>query len=382
MLRKIGILVFMSLVVMFCTTSCHKGLGNSGSADNGEVLVEHMMTKGIGNGVVYRVGLKGVNTTVSALYSDLYSDVPLVPGYFNADGDFIESSEWGLRAVAGDYKLYIVYPPEEDEAVGYNYDDYIGKRGYKVTRIPSDLDLTGDTEDLIQKDGNWGTKSVAAEDDFAFSEVVDVTVDGVYLKRKTESSSSYIFDASTMTLKKKRSKIKVTFKCGNDISGVTLKSISINNIINEGYYNPAEQALYYDRNLESIKIYDNEDGLFVGKNAQAEIGDVEHYIISMDYNEKDYNGEAIWPQPVIAVNFKGAEEALTTPLAVNFLPLHVYSIDITVNSAKITIEVNTTHWEDESSDTSIADPEQSWSIVINKPGWIEKEEIEDGIGQN
>ena len=211
---------------------------------------------------------------------------------------------------------------------------------------------------------------------------MDVTLDGVYLKRRNESSTSYIFDASTMMLKKKRSKVKVTFKCGNDIPGVTLESISINNIINEGYYNPAEQALYYDRNLESIRIYENGDGLFVGKNSQADIGDAEHYILSMDYNEKDYNGEAVWPQPVISVKFKGADEALTTPLAMNLQPLHVYSIDITVNSAKITIDVSSTSWDEASSDATIADPEESWSIVINKPGWIEKEEIEDGIGQN
>lgn len=381
MLRKIDILFFMFLVVMFCTTSCHKGLGNSGSADNGEVLVTHMMTKGTGSGVIYRVGLKGANTTVTALYGDLYSSASLVPGYFNADGDFIEDSEWGLRAVAGNYRLFIVYPPEEGEEVEYSYDDYRGKRGYKVTRIPSDIGFTGGIEDFLNSGGSW-TKSVSDEDDFAFSDVVDVTLDGVYLKRKNESATSYIFDASTMKLKKKRSKIKVTFKCGNDITGVTLESIRINNIINEGYYNPAEQALYYDRNLESIEIYDNEDGLFVGKNTQADIGDTEDYIISMDYNEKDYNGEAVWPQPVISVKFKGADEALTTPLAMNLQPLHVYSIDITVNSAKIKIDVSSTSWDEASSDATIADPEESWSIVINKPDWIVKEEIEDGIGQN
>ena len=379
-------MVFMSLVVMFCATSCHKGLGNSGSADNGEVLVEHMMTKGIGNGVVYRVGLKGVNTTVSALYSDLYSDAPLVPGYYDADGDFIESSEWGLRAVAGDYKMFIVYPPKEDEAVEYSYDDYIGKRGYKVARIPSDFDFTGGTEDFSNSTGKWPTKKLltkaaTGEDDFAFSEIVDVTLDGVYLKRKNESSTSYIFDASTMTLKKKRSKVKVTFKCGNDISGVTLESISINNIINEGYYNPAEQALYYDRNLESIRIYENGDGLFVGKNSQADIGDAEHYILSMDYSERDYDGTAKWPQPEISVYFKGAEETLTTPLAINLLPLHVYSIDITVNSTQVSIDVSAAPWDEVHSGGTIEDQED-WNIVINTPGWIEKGEIEDGIGQN
>ena len=81
---------------------------------------------------------------------------------------------------------------------------------------------------------------------------------------------------------------------------------------------------------------------------------------------------------MISVKFKGADEALTTPLAMNLQPLHVYSIDITVNSAKIKIDVSSTSWDEASSDATIADPEESWSIVINKPGWIVKEEIEDG----
>ena len=381
MLKKIRILFFMFLVVMSCTTSCNNGLGDSESDDYSEVLVEHMMTKGTGSGHVYRVGLKGENATITALYSDSYQDAPLVPGYFDSDGNFIEDSEWGLRAVEGDYKLFLVYPPREDSQVEYNDDDYIGKRGYKVTRIPSVTGITGGNEDFANSTGKWSTKSVTSDDDFAFSEVVDVTLDGVYLKRRNESSTSYIFDASTMMLKKKRSKVKVTFKCGNDIPGVTLESISLNNIINEGYYNPAEQVLYYDRNLESIRIYENGDGLFVSKNSQADIGDAEHYILSMDYSERDYDGTAKWPQPEISVYFKGAEETLTTPLAINLLPLHVYSIDITVNSTQVSIDVSTAPWDEVHSGGTIEDQED-WNIVINTPGWIEKGGIEDGIGQN
>ena len=207
---------------------------------------------------------------------------------------------------------------------------------------------------------------------------MDVTLDGVYLGLKN-NPTSYIYDASSMPLKQKRSRITVSFSCGEEIS-VNLKSISVNNVIPEGYYNPAENIFYYrEENLESINFFNSTDpeGKLVEAGSSMPVGDVQ-YILSMNYNEKDALGQSRWAQPELCVKLIGAKNDLTFPLAMDFLPQYEYALSITVNSADIEINLNGSPWGNVSADATIT-YQQSWTINIDDEDWIDKE-IVDAIG--
>lgn len=378
MFRKDYILFPIFFVVMFYATSCDKGQGDPEPSVHDHVLVQHIMTKGSGNGNVYRLGLKGIAGTqteeiyVTALYRDTYEGSPLEPLLPDVNGDYIPNSEGGLRAKSGDYKMFIVYPPKEEKPV--EYDGFTDKTGYKVTRVGS-LDFTGNTETPETKD--IGTED--EENDFYFSELMDVTLDGVYLGLKN-NPASYIYDASSMPLKQKRSRITVSFSCGEEILSVNLKSISVNNVIPEGYYNPAENVFYYrEENLESINFFNSTDpeGKLVEAGSSMPVGDVQ-YILSMNYNEKDALGQSRWVQPELCVELIGAKIDLTFPLAIDFLPQYEYALSVTVNSADIVINLNASPWDNVSADATIT-YQQSWTIDIEDEDWIDKE-IVDAIG--
>ena len=360
------IYLLITAVALTCSISCSK------SAVTGEAPAENLIsatfTKGNGDNKAYRIYLNGIDGTVTVgkEYSGTYvdnSNDALATCRVNEDGSLIDIDETGasgLRAIDGPYKMHIVYPAIKMSPItGEN-----GINGYHFYR-----------EEEMQ------------ENSIYISQTKTVNVDGIYLKEEG-GETQYIYDASSMILKQPRSKIDIIFKCGNDIASTTLQSIKLKNIINEGYYRPADSRFYYQNSsLIDLNLYNAPENVQPLLSGTSQTIAENIFLLSMDYSEKDSQGNTKWPLPSLEIK-TGSEETyyvtFTAALGWNFEPHNRYEFTITINSLYVNLSVTATPWDiEEENNGTIENPKQ-WSIdfPINGSGdnVLDWEEVNAGTG--
>ena len=357
------IYILFSCILM---TSC-ADLSEEQSVDAAVHMVEFTATKGAGTGNIYRIGLEGIPGTVTAsvrtsgTYCDQGDGEELVPCVIT-DSNGQEYVD-GLRARDGEYKMFIAYPSVAMESV--EYEGYEGLEGYLIKR------------DVSQN-----------QYDMYFSDVFDVELSGIYLKKKGAASSDNIFDAQTMPLKRPLSQIAIKFACGEKLPSATLKSIKFRNVIPEGYYRPAEEVYYYSGTTENYNVYTApEGGLKLEQNdvESLELETGKQYLLAMDYTEKDSYGYARHPQPEMVVEIGDAADGavlLTAPLGWNFIPQCIFEIKITINTTYVSLDVETMEWEEGLNGSTQINHPFTWNmkIPISGLGWSTSDDvIEDEI---
>ncbi|MBQ6572975.1 MAG: hypothetical protein IIX41_01490 [Bacteroidales bacterium] len=335
-------------------------------------LVNGIFTKGKGDGKAYRVYANGIDGTVTVgkEYTGTYADLTLngefSPCTVNAAGEFVEvdnTGASGLRAIDGPYKMHVVYPAIAMKPInGHN-----GINGYLFNR------------NLAQN-----------EQPVYISNVINVNVNGVYVKEEN-ATGQYIYDASELMLKQQRSKINITFKCGTSITSTTLQDITFKNVIDKGYYRPADGRFYYEADdVVSVDIYNPENaqtGLVLTTGESMKVVE-NQYILSMDYGEKDSQGVPKWPLPSFEIKTGTSSTqsvTFTAALGWNFLPQNTYDFTITINSMYVDILITASAWvpnnpcEGDISDIS------SWNITLpledGSEHVLEWVEIDGGTGK-
>ncbi len=330
------------LLLAVLAGGCSKNDELIGEQHNGE-LVSSTFTKGTGDGKAYRICLNGIvgteteNIETSGSYCDLTEGLPFVPCNVDESGKFTSANDaMGLRAKDGPYKMHIVYPAINGKPIPY--DGYTHLTGYLLER-----NITENSDQIY------------------LSTVKDVTVNGTYLK-EPGSQLQYIYDASAIELKQQRSRIKIIFKCGEDIESTTLQNIVLKNIISQGYYRPVDGIFYYqDSNIENKEVYDTPLTLTTGNSKDLEI---DEYILSMNYGELDGQGNTKWPLPSFEISTGSDSETVkfTAALGWNFEPQNTYEFTITINSLYVQIDVEATQWEDGGENSTIVGNPKKWTI--------------------
>lgn len=327
---------------------------NLGSDDFKGELISRIETK---EGVVptekvYRVYLNGLEEyyTAGVEATGTYYDSPergLVPCSINADLTFQRYDDaYGLRAGDGKYKMHIVYPPEQMTEI----QGETGKKGYEINRV-----LGQDDREIY------------------LSKAEEVKLEGVYLY---DTESRYVFDASKMPLKQPRSRIKVNFKCSDNVTEITLRQVSIKNIIKRGYFRPVEGIYYFtydgsdQDDVIDVDLFTSQEGEKITKTNPKELEDT--YILSMDYSENDAQGNPRWPLPSLVFEIGDSETpvTLTVPLAWNFDQQKEYVFNIIMNHIYISgVTVTVSDWTSVNSGGTVTDPE-TWSLTIGEGGIV------------
>lgn len=330
-MRKV-LLYILGAMVLFL--SC---VGRNGVVVPTEThLVEFTSTKVEGGGRTYKVFLNGIPGTTTANhpeYSGTYygESGVLQPCSVDNNGVFIEEdSSKGLRAANGPYKMYIVSPAIDKTTFG-------------------ETTLSGYMYDRNQ-DGVY------------ISKLSDVEVSGVYME--DPHGDDCVYDAQSDKLVQQRSQLKIIFACGQDISSTTLYSINLKNIIDKGYYIPAEARFYYeDIDIANEPLYSGDPKL-LNKGEEYDLK-VNQYILSMDYSERADGGNYRWPLPSLEIKIgESGGKTFTADMGFAFEPQHTYVIKIVINSNFLGLTVDVSDWDNGGGGSSSVDGVRSWTFNV------------------
>lgn len=326
------LLYILGAMVLF--PSC---VGRNGAVVPPEThLVDFTSTKVEADGRTYKVFLNGIPGTTTANhpeYSGTYHEAGgvLQPCSVDNNGVFIEEdSSKGLRAANGPYKMYIVSPAIDKTAI-----DGTSLSGYMYDR---------------NQEGVY------------ISKLSDVEVSGVYIQ--DAHGDDCVYDAQSDTLVQHRSRLKVIFACGADIESTTLYSVSLKNIIDKGYYIPAQASFYYeDSDIVDEPLYSSDPkSLVVGEEFDL---NVDQYILSMDYSEKTDGGNNRWPLPSLEIKIgESGGKTFTADMGFAFEPQHTYVIRIVINSNYLGLTVDISDWDNGGGGSSSVDGIRRWSFKI------------------
>lgn len=321
--------LFSYVMICLLSVACSSGSLDTGKGSLPDAAVKDvaMLTKGSGDGrtyIFYLIGnrasaTEGVRTW--GTYVDAENGQPLCPA--DPETKIYDSSK-GLRAQDGYYRMYVASPavPAEETSAGS------GIYGYEFDRN---------------------------EPGVYVSEPIGVSVSGVYLTGS--HGSEYVYDVSEQILRQPRSRIKLNFACGDDIASATLKSLSLNNFIDHGYYIPEEKSFDYtaDDIEESYLLFpkSGEDDLVLTTGNRQAL-DIDEYILSMNYKDVDSYGDYKHPIPSLDIEVGSAYGSLSLHAALgwDFKPQHTYEFTITINSVYVNLQVTATAWEQNGDDVS------------------------------
>ena len=302
-------------------------------------------TRGTGDGKTYIFYLAGnqggltQNVVVAGTYADVVPGDPLMPcavdqdgnASKDADGNVICDSSKGLRAVNGGYRMFIASPAVQTSDVP----GQAGLKGYRYER---------------NADGVY------------VSSPVSVSVGGVYLTGA--DGTEYVYDASSHVLRQPRSRVKLRFACGSDIDRTTLRSVSLKNFINEGYYLPLESRFHYSSVVDEMPLYTGP--LAVSRNEVKDLN-VNEYVLSMNYGELDAQGNTKWPMPALEIETGESDSEVVTfnaALGWNFKPQHTYEFTIIINSVYVNMTVTAVPWDVNPEQDAVIDSPDTWQITF------------------
>lgn len=189
----------------------------------------------------------------------------------------------------------------------------------------------------------------AGEKVLCISDSIKVTISGLNI------NNAWIYYVNdTIRLKERRSKLKVSVSCGDDISSAMIKKIGLSNIVNEGWYRPIDYDFeYLPTNIGSTDIQEWATALTLYQTEDTEAGHEktvectsQPYLLSMDYSKTDAYSNPVYALPSIDL-YLGAsgETEVKVPIAYNLLPEYTYSCHITINSCYVQVTLSVLDWE-------------------------------------
>ena len=334
------ILAYLLCLAVTACTSVLDGAGDDVSDASADYV--NIRTKGTNSRRTYIFYLLGNKNTATknleyyGTYLDSAQGDPLIPVQVDEYGVATSdqpASSYGLRASNGGYSLFIASPAVEMSEIA-------GLKGYHYTRNDEGVYI---------------------------SDPVSVSVGGVYLS--DSEGTEYIYDASSQVLRQPRSRLQLCFGCGEGVD-VTLVSISLKNFISEGYYIPIEKRFHFteEKISQEQQLYPPEGGnprFFTG--GEVENLNVDEYILSMNYGEKDAEGKVKFPMPSLKILIKsGATSAdvveLTAALGWDFKPQNAYEFTVIINSAYVSVQVKAFPWNPVENSSSTVDETETWKI--------------------
>ena len=329
-----------------------------------------LQTKGTGSNRTFLFYMDGVEGTVTGnieTYGTYHDPAPgsaLVPCSVAAnDGSYVRDDQsQGLRSKDGRYKMFIASPAIMPEAVPGTT-----LKGYHYSREVS-------------------VNQASARPIVYISDPVDVNLNGVYLS--SANGYEYEYDVESMILKQPLSMINIRFACGDRIAETTLRKITLNNIIKQGYYIPTDSYFHYDatNDVGSKQVYQGPLHLTTGS-ASVDL-EVNEYLLSMDYRQTDAQGNPIWHLPSLEIEIGPDDENVVTFLAAlgwYFKPQHKYEFTITINSVYVTITVEAEEWEGVPGQESTVGVPQKWEITFplvdeGNNNLLDWEKVQGGTG--
>ena len=329
-----------------------------------------LQTKGTGSNRTFLFYMDGIEGTVTGnieTYGTYHDPAPgsaLVPcSVAAADGSYIgDDQSKGLRSKDGRYKMFIASPAIMPETI-----QGTSLKGYYYSR-----EVTNN--------------QVSTRPTIYISDPVDVNLNGVYLS--SANGYEYEYDVKSMVLKQPLSMINIRFACGDRIDETTLRRISLNNIIKQGYYIPTDSYFHYDRtnDVGSKSVFNGE--LNLKKGSDPVNLQVNEYLLSMDYRQTDAQGNPIWDLPSLEIEIGPDDENVVTFLAAlgwHFRPQHKYEFTITINSVYVTITVVAEDWEGVPGQETTVGVPQKWEITFplkdeSNNNLLDWEKVQGGTG--
>ena len=329
-----------------------------------------LQTKGTGSNRTFLFYMDGVEGTVTGnveTYGTYYDPTPgsaMVPCSVSAvDGSYVaDDQSQGLRSKDGRYKMFIASPAIMPESVpGTSLKGYYYSREVAVNKAS--------TRPIVY-----------------ISDPVDVNVNGVYLS--SANGYEYEYDVESMVLKQPLSMINICFACGDRIAETTLRKITLNNIIKQGYYIPTESYFHYNASSDVVSKQVYQGQLHLTTGSAAEDLNVNEYLLSMDYRQTDAQGNPIWHLPSLEIVIGPDDDNIVTFVAAlgwHFKPQHKYEFTITINSVYVTITVEAQEWEGVPGQESTVGVPQKWEITFpltdeGNNNLLDWEKVQGGTG--
>lgn len=195
----------------------------------------------------------------------------------------------------------------------------------------------------------YDRERVPGEKPLCISDSIKVVVSGTSM-----DGSNLYFVNDTIRLKERRSRIKLSVSCGDDIESAIVKELRLSNILSKGYYLPMDEAFEYeDSYLCETTVETFSPAIILYKEDDSESGRAKHHqctvepwVLSMDYSKVDEYSRPVFPLPEIVVAI-GEDDGMTVriPIAYNLLPESIYRCHITINSCFVEVRLSVLEWE-------------------------------------
>ena len=234
----------------------------------------------------------------------------LVPCQVGADGAWIQDdNSCGLILSGGSPNYNLSFSTPAIAPVNYSGQSY----GYYQSRIPEN---TSEAE--------------------KFSDVIRTQVSGNIL------NGQYIYQIPDgYQLCEHRAKFQFVFKCGDDMSSALFKKVSLSHVMDDAYYDVQSKDFRAPSSFSDLVIWSGDMELTTGKTQN--VGDV-CYLLSQNYSKQDENGAYLYEYPVIHLEL--GTTTFDEPLNFDVQPQYFYTIQFTVNSVYVTMDVTARQWSD------------------------------------
>jgi len=169
----------------------------------------------------------------------------------------------------------------------------------------------------------------------------------------TDGRWLYVVDRS-IRLKERRSKLKLSISCGDDIESAIVKEIRLSNVLTKGYYLPSSMEFDYESScLGEVSVAEHTPALTLYREENPGAGHhktdscgVQPYVLSIDYSRTDQHKKPVHPLPEIVVALgEDGGMVVRIPIAYDMLPENVYSCHITINSCYVRLTMSVLDWD-------------------------------------
>jgi len=170
----------------------------------------------------------------------------------------------------------------------------------------------------------------------------------------TDGSWLYVVD-SAIRLKERRSRLKLSISCGDDVESAIVKEIRLANVLSKGYYLPSSMEFDYESSYleDSVIVAEYNPALTLYKEENPGAGhrktdtcSIRPCVLSMDYSRTDQHKNPVHPLPEIVVALgEDGGMVVRIPIAYDMIPENVYSCHITINSCYVRLTMSVLDWD-------------------------------------
>ncbi len=266
----------------------------------------------------------------------------LVPGNV-LGGSFARQQSYGLRGVSGlSYVIAFVSPATQLSPIGST-----GRYGIPYRREMSSR--------------------------LYFSGLKTISLVGLGYQSANGRSIKYSYAVGE--LKEAHSKIRLTISCDQTLDSVSLRSVSVRNLLASGWYLPQTGRFYHDPSLE---VYESDtipdfNSVVIrrgGSLTSAVTSDI--YAMSQDYSSVDANMQPSNPVPRLVLTMAGSngeDLSVMVPLNDNFPSQSIMHYRINIKSRWVLVRLTVLPWDAVPSDGDV-DDQPTDGLIMEKDSWI------------